>query len=67
MNSTVNTISNLVLLFAQVVNVSGDLIPSDDKAIVAGILSLAQLVIARVAHVSNPDGTSAKEPFVVKN
>lgn len=58
-----NVIGNAILVGLHVGNLVTPFIPSGDKFIVAAILGFLQLVLAVIAHYSNPNGTSVTLPY----
>ncbi len=58
-NMAVQAVATLLQLF----NAYGSILPPKYQALGAGILGGLQLIVAALAHYSNPDGTPAASPY----
>lgn len=66
MTSTHTIIIQTVLALIQLGNALTSVVPDKWKTVVLGVVALAQIVQARLAHNSNPDGTPASMAYVAK-
>lgn len=65
MNFTVNSTIQLISTIAQTVNAFGGFVPQGKPQMyVAASLALLQGIVAALAQFRNPDGTSARVPYV---
>lgn len=58
-----NVILQLIATAIQVLNGMGEVLPPKYQALGAGLLAGLQLIVATLAHYSNPDGTPAEIPY----
>lgn len=66
MKVSVNMVLQLAALIAQAANQVYDLLPEQGKFWAAVTIAAAQGITGVLAHFVNPDGTSAKKPYVKK-
>lgn len=59
-------IIQVLLGLVQLGNVLTNVVPDKWKPVVLGIVALAQIVQAKIAHNFNPDGTPAKVAYAPK-
>lgn len=63
MNLSVNVILQLLMVIAQAINATMDLLPPRGRFYAMVALSAIQGLIAVLAHFVNPDGTPAARPW----
>ncbi len=64
MKLSVNSVIQLLGLLAQGVNAATNILPDEGKFWGFVVISAIQGITGVLAHFSNPDGTSARAPYV---
>lgn len=64
MTTTHTIIIQVLLGLVQMGNLATDIVPDKWKPVVLGVVALAQILQAKLAHKFNPDGTPASVSYI---